>query len=114
MDAPERIWACAGKRGGNRYWAKGDECYIASHEVGAYVRADLHDAALAKVERLRAEVERLRYQINEATDPYFIFGAMDNVNDMDVSLDDFAQAASRAQRAALAPASGAGGGEAGE
>lgn len=53
------------------------------------------DAALARV-------EKLRHQITEASDPDFILGAMDNVNDMDVTLDGFAQAASRAIRAALA------------
>lgn len=53
------------------------------------------DAALA-------QVEKLRHQITEASDPDFILGAMDNVNDMDVTLDGFAQAASRAIRAALA------------
>lgn len=52
------------------------------------------DAALERV-------EKLRQQITEATDPDFIFGAMDNVNDMDVTLDQFAAAASRAIRAAL-------------
>jgi hypothetical protein len=70
------------------------------------VRADIQSAELAtaldQLAAAKAEVERLRYQINEASDPDFLFGAMDNVNDMDVSLDDFARAASRAIRAALA------------
>jgi len=77
------------------------------------VRADIQSAELAtaldQLAAAKAETERLRYQINEASDPDFLFGAMDNVNDMDVSLDDFARAASRAIRAALAqqpPASG--------
>lgn len=48
-----------------------------------------------------AEIERLKYQIHEASDPDFLFGAMDNVNDLGVSLADFADAASRAIRAAL-------------
>lgn len=51
--------------------------------------------------QLRAENERLRYEIHEASDPDFLFGAMDNVNDMDVSITQFAEAASRAIRAAL-------------
>lgn len=52
-DAPERIWACAGKRGGNRYWVGPGELYQAAHEVGPYVRADLHAAALAREAALR-------------------------------------------------------------
>ena len=77
------------------------------------VRADIQSAELAtaldQLAAAKAETEWLRYQINEASDPDFLFGAMDNVNDMDVSLDDLARAASRAIRAALAqqpPASG--------
>lgn len=60
-----------------------------------------HDAA-ARIEALEAELARLRYEINEASDPDFLFGAMDNVSDMDVSVSQFADAASRAIRAALA------------
>jgi hypothetical protein len=52
----------------------------------------------------RAELARLRHEIQEASDPDFLFGAMDNVNDMGVGLDDFAKAASRAIRAALSEA----------
>ncbi len=59
------------------------------------------EAAEARIAELEAENARLRHEIDEATDPDFIFGAMDNVNDMDVSLDDLARAASRAQLAAL-------------
>lgn len=47
---------------------------------------------------LRARVRALE----EITEPEFIWGAMDNVHDMDVTLDDYAKAVSRAQRAALA------------
>ena len=49
--------------------------------------------------KLEAENARLREAIEEASDPNFLFGAMDNVNDMDVSLSDFADAASGAIRA---------------
>ena len=52
------------------------------------------DAALA-------QVARLHHLITEASDPDFIWGAMDNVNDMGTTLDDFAKAASRAIRAAI-------------
>ena len=55
----------------------------------------------ARVIELEAENARLRDAINEATDPDFIWGAMDNVFDMDSELDDLAAAASRAIRAAL-------------
>lgn len=40
-------------------------------------------------------------EIAEATDPDFIWGALDNVHDADTTLDDYAAAVSRAQRAAL-------------
>jgi len=53
------------------------------------------------VDAMATENKRLRDAIFEATHPDFIFGAMDNVSDMDVSITDFAEAASRAIRAAL-------------
>lgn len=56
--------------------------------------------ARMKAEARVAELERL---IHEVSDPDFLWGAMDNVNDMDVGLTDFAEAASRAIRAALKP-----------
>ena len=40
-------------------------------------------------------------QISEATDPDFIWGALDNVHDCETTLDDYADAVSRAQRTAL-------------
>lgn len=55
-----------------------------------------------EAEALRCENARLRAEIAEATDPEFIWGAMDNVHDCDTTLDDYAAAVSRAQRAALA------------
>lgn len=58
-DAPERIWACAGKRGGNRYWVGPGELYQAAHEVGPYVRADLHAAALAREAALREALQAI-------------------------------------------------------
>jgi hypothetical protein len=78
-----------------RIWVRGrDDTSI--HEDG------LANARLiAAAPDLAAEVLRLRDAIEEATHPDFIFGAMDNVNDMDVSLDDFAHAVSRAIRAAM-------------
>lgn len=59
-----------------------------------YVRADLHDAALAENARMRAA-------IHEASHPDFLWGALDNVHDAETTLDDYAAAASRAIRAAL-------------
>lgn len=52
------------------------------------------DAALA-------QVARLHHLIREASDPDFIWGAMDNVNDMDADITEFANAASRAIRASI-------------
>lgn len=64
--------------------------------------------ARAEVQRIRAErdaalarVEKLRHQITEASDPDFIWGAMDSVNDAENPLDDYAAAVSRAIRAAM-------------
>ena len=58
---------------------------------------------------LRAENARLRHQIEEATDPDFIWGALDNVHDCETTLDEYAAAVSRAIRAALSgPAPGEG------
>lgn len=58
-------------------------------------------ALAAERDALRAEMEQLRHQINEASDPEFIWGAMDNVHDCDTTIDDYADAVSRAIRAAL-------------
>lgn len=74
----------------------------------AFSRHSNKDAAKSAAQadyeaRILAAVEAVDLrQIMEATHPDFIFGAMDNVNDMDVTLDDFAKAASKAIRAALA------------
>ena len=61
--------------------------------------------ALHKTEAERdaalAQVARLQHLIREASDPDFLWGAMDNVNDMDVGITEFANAASRAIRAAI-------------
>ncbi len=59
------------------------------------------EIAEAEVAALRAEVARLREAISAATDADFIWAAMDSINDMDVSVGNFADAVSRAQRAAL-------------
>ena len=56
--------------------------------------ADLISAAIAREEALLKAIK-------EASDPDFLFSAMDNVRDMDVTLTDFAVAASKAIRAAL-------------
>lgn len=69
--------------------------------VPAVERAIVAALDLTAIEAVEAENKRLREVIAEATHPDFIFGALDNVNDMDVSLTDFAEAVSRAIRAAL-------------
>lgn len=56
---------------------------------------------LAEVIALREQKAALEYAIQEASDPDFLFGAMDNVHDAETTLDDYAAAASRAIRAAL-------------
>ena len=63
-------------------------------------------ALLAEIAAKDAEIARLRHQINEATDENFIWGAMDNVHDAETTMDDYAAAVSRAQRAALARVKG--------
>lgn len=68
----------------------------AQREVAAAItdlRAE-RDAALARV-------EKLHHLITEASDPDFIWGAMDSVNDAENPLDDYASAVSRAIRAAM-------------
>ena len=55
-----------------------------------------------EAEALRRENARLRAEIAEATDQEFIWGALDNAHDAETTLDDYAAAVSRAQRAAIA------------
>ncbi len=76
-------------------WTDGDHAANARFIAAA---RDLIPALLKERDDLRASVRALE----EITDPHFIWGAMDNVHDMDVTLDDYAKAVSRAQRAALA------------
>lgn len=61
-------------------------------------RAEKAEAALSESQAREAMLHRA---ITEASEPDFIWGAMDNVNDMDADLDEFAKAASRAIRAAV-------------
>jgi len=58
-------------------------------------------AAEAERDAALARVEKMRHQINEATEQDFIWGALDNVHDAETTLDDYAAAVSRAIRAAL-------------
>ncbi|MDO5705560.1 MAG: hypothetical protein Q4G49_10890 [Paracoccus sp. (in: a-proteobacteria)] len=44
---------------------------------------------------------KVQHAITEATDPDFTWGVLDNVHDAETTLDDYAAAVSRAQRAAL-------------
>ncbi len=95
IDAPKRIFAWSGVASGLAgTW--GVTRYPDNSEH--YILAAEHDRIVAEKD---AEIARLRHQIHEASDPDFLFGAMDNVNDIDVSLTDFANTASRAIRAAL-------------
>lgn len=70
-------------------------------DVGNARLIALAPSLAARVIELEAEVANLRDAIHAATDPDFIWGAMDNVFDMDSEIDDLAAAASRAIRAAL-------------
>ena len=76
--------------------------------IYAAIRAQARADALAEVQRIRAErdaalarVEKLHHLITEASDPDFIWGALDNVHDAETTLDDYASAVSRAIRAAM-------------
>ena len=56
---------------------------------------------LARAEAAEAKLAKLQHEAYEASHPDSLFGAMDNVADMDTSLMDYAEAASRAIRAAI-------------
>ena len=77
------------------------------HVVAAWAevsQTNYQRAKAAEAERDAAlvRVEKLRHQITEASDPDFIWGALDNVHDAETTLDDYAAAVSRAIRGALA------------
>ncbi len=59
------------------------------------------EKAEAERDAALAQVARLQHLIREASDPDFLWGAMDNVNDMDADITEFANAASRAIRASI-------------
>ena len=130
MDAPKRIWAwphfdgwITGDWSANTYHDERTVAYIlaAEHdrivaekdaEIASWGKAWKEDGRDARyfskmlsaqriVAEKDAEIARLRHQIHWASEPDFLFGAMDNVHDMGVTLADFADAASRAIRAAL-------------
>lgn len=98
-------------------WPGENRLGVSEREEGAMDCADRIETAilalapadaLAEVQRLRQErdaalarVEKLHHLITEASDPDFIWGAMDNVHDAETTLDDYAAAVSRAIRAAL-------------
>jgi hypothetical protein len=59
------------------------------------------DRLAAQLAEARAREQALRHQITEASDPDFIWGALDNVYDAETTLDDYAAAVSRAIRGAM-------------
>ncbi len=61
-------------------------------------RAEKAEAALSESQAREAMLHRA---ITEASEQDFIWGAMDNVNDMDADITEFANAASRAIRASI-------------
>ena len=80
-----------------RVWSDYDE--FAASDIETVILAA--NAAANRIENQSMMHARVREKITEASDPDFLFGAMDNVTDMDVTLDDYAAAASRAIRAAV-------------
>jgi hypothetical protein len=83
---------------------KADVDYPAGYEAGSRVSYDSDSLQTYFETELAAALAReaaLLAAITEASDPDFIFSAMDNVHDMDVTMTDFAYAASKAIRAAL-------------
>jgi len=95
-DTPKRIYAWAVPPTSNLV---GTWCATRYPDAAeAYILAAEHDRMIAEKD---AEIAWLRHQIHEASEPDFLFGAMDNVHDMGVTLADVADAASRAIRAAL-------------
>lgn len=96
MSAPERIYL----------QDAGDYSKAAAFEVTwcvepqddgdtGYVRAD------AVAEMIRQAVTAEREAMMEIVHPAFIWGALDNVHDCDTTLDDYADAVSRAQTSAI-------------
>lgn len=88
-------------------WPEGKLLGVSGREEGAMDCANRIETAilalapadaLAEAQRLRARVANLRHQITEASDPNFIWGALDNVYDAETTLDDYAAAVSRAIR----------------
>lgn len=77
------------------------EAALAENEAAAEGAFMILAQTQAERDAALAQVARLHHLITEASDPDFIWGAMDNVNDMDVGLDEFANAASRAIRASI-------------
>lgn len=80
-----------------------DGCMVKVSRQACEEAADLIAAGYIRDPQRDARAQAL---IEEATDPDFIWGALDNVHDAETSLDDYAAAVSRAQRAALAALKG--------
>lgn len=93
VEAAEAEKARLGRQLNTARYGQPDFSWSVHKEAMVALQADL-DAALARV-------EKLRHQITEASDPDFIWGALDNVHDADTTLDDYAAAVSRAIRGAM-------------
>lgn len=79
-----------------------DEAKANAHAVSlVHALIDQRIADAERIARLEVEIKQLRHQIHEASDPDLLWAAMDNVDDMGMSITHFALAASRAIRAAL-------------
>lgn len=99
----------------HQQWEDHDAAWSERVAVLTAALAETNRSAIAKIAeateaRMRAEAERdaalaqvarLQHLIREASDPDFLWGAMDNVNDMDADITEFANAASRAIQASI-------------
>ena len=99
----------------HQQWEDHDAAWSERVAVLTAALAETNRSAIAKIAeateaRMKAEAAlsesqareaALHHAITEASEPDFIWGAMDNVNDMDADITEFANAASRAIRASI-------------
>ena len=67
-DAPEQIWAQDAEPSGFDYiecWGWNDMAFSDYPHIREYVRADIHAAALAEIERLRAALTRCANELED-------------------------------------------------